>query len=72
MFFIPLGYMLGNLPTEYSSVISKEHICEGTLIWNVYIYFIPTFYVALILLLKDPSEQVRISTAEAMSLLHGY
>ncbi|XP_065915103.1 maestro heat-like repeat-containing protein family member 1 [Dysidea avara] len=50
-----VGYMLGNLPTEYSSVISKEHICE-----------------ALILLLKDPSDEVRISTAEAMSLLHGY
>ena len=71
--------MLGNLPVEYSSVISKEHICEGTALcidwlsyFSVFLFFLPTPYVALILLLKDPSEQVRISTAEAMSLLHGY
>lgn len=24
-----LGYMLGNLPLAKSSIISKEHVCEG-------------------------------------------
>lgn len=25
------GYMLGNLPLDKSSIVSKEHICEGTI-----------------------------------------
>jgi len=67
--------MLGNLPTEYSSVISKEHICEGKYclyVLTLIVVFFVCFGAALILLLKDPSDEVRISTAEAMSLLHGY
>lgn len=63
--------MLGNLPLEKSSIISKEHVCEGMCIRSGSEINI-LYYIALILLLRDPSPLVRASAADAMSLLYEY
>ena len=74
--FYSLGYMMGNLPKNRSGIVSKEHICEGMIALSLYIvfpmFYFPLFPVALILLLRDSSSQVRASAAEALSLLHEY